>query len=227
MVRAPFLLRLMAVNVFIVLFNAIPAFPMDGGRVLRALLATRMDRLRATEIAAALGRMLALVFGFFGLLYNPLLILIAFFVWAGATGEATMAQMKSVFGGVPVRDVMLTEFRTLTARDTLGHVTELVLAGSQKDFPVVEDGQVAGILTQKRMLAGLTQSGPETLVGSVMQREPQTVRAEEMFNDVFPRIQSGGGESLPVTADGRLVGLLTMENVGEFLMIHSATHRER
>jgi Zn-dependent protease len=213
MTRAPFLLRLMAVNVFIVLFNAIPA--------------TRMDRLRATEISAALGRMLALMFGFFGLLYNPLLILIAFFVWSGATGEATMAQMKSVFGGVPVRDVMLTEFRTITTHDTLAHVAEMVLAGSQKDFPVVEDGRVAGMLSQKRMLAGLTQTGPQTLVGSVMQGDPPSVRADEMFNDVFPRIQGGGGESLPVLAEGRLVGLLTMDNVSEFLMIHAATQRER
>src|SRR5512133_3537146 len=137
--------RLMTVNLSLVLFNLIPAFPMDGGRVLRALLAMRMEYVRATQIAANIGQGLALVFGFVGLFSNPFLLFIAFFVWIGASQEAGAAQVKNTVGGVPVTRAMLTDFKTLTPRDNLSQVVALILAGSQHDFPVVDaTGRVAG-----------------------------------------------------------------------------------
>src|SRR5215211_3304187 len=142
-----FLARLMAVNVSLVLFNLIPAFPMDGGRVLRALLAMRMDYVRATQIAANIGQGLAFVFGFIGLFSNPFLLFIAFFVWIGASQEASMVQMKNSVSGIPVTRAMLTDFKTLSPRDTLSQVVGLILAGSQHDFPVLDaTGKVIGIL---------------------------------------------------------------------------------
>jgi Zn-dependent protease len=132
----PFLERIMAVNIFLVAFNMIPAFPMDGGRVLRAVLATRTEYSRATQIAASIGQGIAILFGFIGLFYNPLLLFIAFFVWIGAAQEASLAQMQSAIGGIPVKQAMLTDFKTLNSNDTLERAVELTLAGSQKDFPV-------------------------------------------------------------------------------------------
>jgi Zn-dependent protease len=148
----PFLQRLMVVNVILVVFNMLPAFPMDGGRVLRALLATRLEYTRATQIAASIGQSMALVFGFLGFFYNPFLMFIALFVWIGAAQEASMAQMKSSLAGIPVMRAMITDFQTLTPRDPLARATERILAGSQQDFPVLDNGQVVGILTRHDLI---------------------------------------------------------------------------
>ena len=147
-----FLERIMVVNIFMVVFNMIPAFPMDGGRVLRAVLATRQEYGRATQIAASIGQGIAIIFGIFGLFYNPFLLLIALFVWFGASQEAGLARMQSVIGGIPVQHAMVTDFKTLNENDSLDRAVELTLAGSQKDFPVVDNGRIEGILTQNDLL---------------------------------------------------------------------------
>ena len=134
--------RLMTVNISLVLFNLIPAFPMDGGRVLRALLASRMEYARATQIAAVVGQGLAFVFGFIGLFTNPMLLFIALFVWIGAAQEAAAVEMKAGLAGYLVRDAMQTDFRTLSTQNSVGDARRLLLAGSQQDFAVVEHGQV-------------------------------------------------------------------------------------
>ncbi|NUO80200.1 site-2 protease family protein, partial [candidate division KSB1 bacterium] len=182
--------RLMLVNVSLVLFNLLPAFPMDGGRVLRALLATRKDYARATQIAASIGQGMALVFGFLGLFYNPFLLFIALFVWIGAGQEASAVQMKSALGGIPVKLAMLTDFRALSPHDHLTHVIELILAGSQQDFPVVDDGRVVGVLTRSDLLLALAKQGKDAAVAEVMQRDFQTIEATEMLESAFARLQS-------------------------------------
>jgi Zn-dependent protease len=217
-----FLERLMVVNIFLVAFNMLPAFPMDGGRVLRALLAIRMEYTRATQIAASIGQGMAFLFGLIGLFYNPFLIFIALFVWIGAAQEASMVQMKSALSGIPVRRAMLTDFQTLSPRDTLSRAIELILAGSQQDFPVVEDGSVAGILTRSDLLKAVAQSGQSAPVANVMQSEFQTVDPSEMLETAFIRLQTCKCRTMPVVRRGELVGLLTTENVGEFLMIETA-----
>ena len=123
--------RLAIANLFLAVFNMIPAFPMDGGRVLRALLAIRMEYLKATQIAAGLGQGLAFVFGFIGLFTNPFLLFIALFVWIGAAQEASAVQMKSAFAGTPIRAAMLIDFQVLGPSDTLADAVNLVLQGSQ------------------------------------------------------------------------------------------------
>jgi Zn-dependent protease len=218
----PFLERLMIVNVLLVVFNMLPAFPMDGGRVLRAVLATRMDYTRATQIAAAAGQSMALLFGLIGFLYNPFLLFIALFVWIGAAQEASLVQIRSALGGIPVQRAMMTEFRTLAPENTLGDAVELILAGSQQDFPVVEDGRVVGILTRHDLLTGLAQRGRDTPVSGSMQTRFETVDAAEMLETAFRRLQACECHTLPVTYRGELVGLVTMDNVGEFVAIRSA-----
>lgn len=222
-----FLERLMFVNISLVLFNMIPAFPMDGGRVLRALLAMRMEYTQATQIAAFLGQGLAFLFGFIGLFTNPFLLFIAFFVWIGAAQEASMVQMKSALGGIPVSRAMLTDFRTLSPHDSLARAIELILTGSQQDFPVVDNGRVAGVLTRGDLLSAVAQRGQGTLVADVMRREFQIADSFEMLETAFTRLQECECHTLPVTHHGQLVGLVTMDNVGELLMIQAALRKAK
>ena len=217
-----FFQRLLVVNIFLVLFNMLPAFPMDGGRILRALLAMRLDYMRATQIAAGLGQGMAFLFGFIGLFSNPFLVFIALFVWIGAAQESSMVQMRSALGGIPVSRAMLSDFRTLSPNDSLARAVELILAGSQHDFPVTKDGQVVGLLTRGKLLVALAQKGQETLVGNVMERDFQVVTASEMLESALARLQTCQCPMLPVKRDGQLVGLVTTENIGEFIMIQGA-----
>jgi Zn-dependent protease/CBS domain-containing protein len=222
MTNGPFIERLLLVNVSLVLFNLIPAFPMDGGRVLRSLLALRLEYTRATQIAATIGQGLALVLGLVGLFSNPFLVFIAFFVWIGAGQEASIVQMKSALGGIPVTRAMLIDFQSVTPRDRLSRAIELTLNGSQTDFPVVENDKVVGVLTRGDMLAVLARQGKDVLVQDIMRRDIQIVNANEMLEPAFARLQACNCHTMPVISRGQLVGLLTSDNIGEFLMIQSA-----
>jgi Zn-dependent protease/CBS domain-containing protein len=213
--------RVMFANVLLAAFNLLPAFPMDGGRALRALLATRMEYTRATQWAAMVGQGMAIFFGFLGLQGNPMLIFIALFVWIGAGQEASVVQMKSALAGIPLRRAMLTDFRTLTPSSTLGDAVDLLLTGSQQDFPVVANGRIEGMLTRSDLVKALTQRGRTAVVAESI-RECPVAEASEMLETVLGRLQGRDCHTIPVLEHGALIGLVTMDNVGEFLMIHAA-----
>ena len=215
----PFLERLMAVNLLMIAFNLLPAFPMDGGRVLRAILATRMTYGRATRIAASIGRGFAVFFGLVGLFYSPLLILIAFFVWVGAGQEAGMARLKSAVGSVPVHRAMVRNFKTLAGHDSLNRAVELTLAGSQKDFPVVKDGSLEGVLRQNDLFKALAVRDARASVASLTRRDPVTVDAADPLDSVAVKLIDCECHTLPVTRGGKLVGLVTADNISEFMRI--------
>ena len=177
----PFLERLLIANVWLVLFNLIPAFPMDGGRVLRALLASQMDYVRATRISAGVGQALALVFGFAGLFGSPMLLLIALFVWIGASQEVAMTQMKAAMSGTPIQAAMLTDFRHLESRDTLDDAVWFMLQGFQQDFPVLHQARVIGILTRSDLLAALAEHGQNYPVTAIMRCEFPTIHYGESW----------------------------------------------
>ncbi len=217
-----FIERLLAVNVSLVVFNLLPAFPMDGGRVLRALLALRMEYVNATQIAATIGQGMAFLFGLVGLFTNPFLVFIALFVWIGAAQEASMVQMRAALGNIPLSRAMLTDFRALSPHDSLGRAVDYLLAGSQHDFPVIEDNRVIGILTRTNLVNALKQRGELTLVGDVMEQNFLTADAGEMLEGASVRLQTCECHTMPVMRNGQLVGLITMDNLGEFLMIRSA-----
>jgi Zn-dependent protease/predicted transcriptional regulator len=214
--------RVMFANVLLAGFNLLPAFPMDGGRALRALLATRMEYSKATQRAAMIGQGMAILFAFVGLQGNPMLIFIALFVWIGAGQEASTAQMKSALAGIPLRRAMLTHFRTLAPTSTLGDAVDFLLTGSQQDFPVVANGRIEGMLTRSDLVNGLTRSGRTSHVADSMKRECPTAEPSEMLESVLGRLQGRDCHTIPVLEHGALIGLVTMDNVGEFLMIQAA-----
>jgi len=220
---------LVTINVLLLLFNLLPAFPMDGGRVLRALLATRLNYARATQIAASIGQGCAFVFGFLGLLWNPFLIFIALFVYIGASQEAALAQMKDVSRRFPVSSAMVREFRSLPVSATLQEAVDALLATSQHDFPVLdENGNVAGVLTRRDLIAALRQDDPAIRVGDVMRRDIPTVTTGTRFEEAFRIMQECNCPAVPVLDNmKRLVGLLTPENVSELMMVQSALPRRR
>ena len=222
LMRGDFLARLMWVNLFIVAFNLLPAFPMDGGRVLRALLAKRMGRRRATHTAATVGQGMAILFGIVGLFFNPFLLFIALFVYLGAQGEAQLVEMTSLMRGLSVRDAMQTRFRTLAADDELSTAVNELLAGAQQDFPVVTDGEVAGILRRRDLVKALSGPGRNATVGEAMCRECNPVQAGEPLERALERLRNSECPAVPVMEDGRLAGLLTIENISELMMVNSA-----
>lgn len=222
--RADFLVRLAGVNIFLVLFNMIPAFPMDGGRVLRALLATRLTWSRATQIAANIGQGLAFLFGFLGLLYNPLLIFIAIFVYLAAAAEAQTAQIRDIANSVLTGDVMVTEFAALNRSSTIGEAIDRLLATTQSEFPVLDSqGRLEGLLTRNDMIMALKETGPDAPVVSVMRTGVPQVHRRQNLTDGFRLMQEKNAPAVAVVAsDGRLVGLLTHETIGEMMMVRAA-----
>jgi Zn-dependent protease len=215
--------KLLDTNVFLVLFNLLPAFPMDGGRVLRAVLALRMNYVRATQLAASVGQSFAFVFGFVGLLTNPILVLVALFVYLGATQEAAVAQMRNITARLPISAAMLTDFRTLPVDASVTDAVELLLATSQHDFPIVDAaGRLHGILTRDGIISALRR-GHTGAVATVMRRDIPTVPAKAPLDAAFQLMTQSHCPALAVTDErGRLAGIVTPENVGEMMMVHDA-----
>lgn len=220
-----FLTFLMRVNVFLLLFNLIPAFPMDGGRVLRALLASRLGFVRGTRLAATLGQILAAVGGFYGLTAGaPLLALVALFVFLGAGSEAAAVETRAAGEGLRVEQMMVTNFRTIPIYATLGDAVELLLSGEQREFPVVDNlGHTEGILTRDNLIRGLSQRGAGSGVADAMTAGAPTVEPTLGFQEALERLRASGLPAIPVVdAADRLVGLLTLDNITDLLLVRRA-----
>lgn len=217
--------RLIMLNLILVAFNLLPAFPMDGGRVLRALLAMRLGRRRATAIAANVGQGMAILFGIVGFFYNPFLIFIGIFVYLGAQAEAGMVEMQAALGGLRVRDAMMTRFRTLAAQDTLAKAVTELLAGSQQDFPVLENDRAVGILRRNDLVKALSEGRSDAAVSEAMCRDCETVDEATSLRGAIESMRARQCATMPVMAGGRIVGLLTLEHVSEMIMVNTAIDR--
>jgi len=216
--------RLAAVNLFLALFNLIPAFPMDGGRVLRALLATRFGYVRATEVAAMIGQGVAFVLGFLGLFGNPLLIFIAIFVYLAASSEAHLVATRAMSRGVPVTSAMLTQFVTLTPDEHVDAAVDTLVRTSQSEFPVVDGAnRPIGVLARGDLIRALRERGPDARVAEVMTTGIPTVNKNRCLEDALRLLQEKAAPAVAIV-DGldRLVGLVTPETIGEMLMLHQA-----
>jgi predicted transcriptional regulator len=149
-------------------------------------------------------------------------LFIAFFVWIGASQEAGATQMRNAISGIPVGRAMLTDYKSLSPRDPLSRMAQLLLAGSQHDFPVIDEDRVIGVVTRDDFLNALTRHGQNIAVSAVMKQNLPEVDSYEMVEHALMRIQESGVPALPVTHAGRLVGIITAENITEYLMIRSA-----
>src|SRR5437763_2590904 len=183
--------RLAAVNLFLAAFNMIPAFPMDGGRVLRALLSIRLGFSRATDVAAAIGQCVAFGLGFLGLFYNPMLIFIAIFVYLAAASEARLVSLRVMSRGVPVGSAMMTQFATLAPEARIDEGVEKLLRTSQSEFPVVDAaGRLVGILGRDGMIRALKQLGPNARVAEAMSAEVPTISYRQTLEEAFRILQT-------------------------------------
>lgn len=222
-----FVASLLWINIALVLFNLLPAFPMDGGRVLRAALSMKMDRVKATNVAASLGQMMAILFAFAGLFLSPWLLLIALFLFVAAGGEAAQVRLREAIHDVSVSDAMQSEFKTLSIDDSLQTASDELLAGSQQDFPVVDASGLRGIVQRDRLVEAIRKGRLEDRIESAMTRCDTPLEEGVSLNNALEMMQEAGIRSYPVVRDGNVVGLLTMENVGELVMLQSARSGKR
>lgn len=222
--KIPLIDKLAAVNLFLALFNLIPAFPMDGGRVLRAALSARLGFVRATEVAATIGQGAAFLLGFLGLFYNPILIFIAIFVYLAASSEAHMVALRAVSRGVPVVTGTMTKIATLAPDAAIEEAVQVLLQTSQSEFPVVDfDRRPVGILTRTDIIRALKELGPEARVSEAMTTDVVTIDRRRPLDEAVKLLQERAAPAVAVIEpDGRLVGLITTETLGELMMVSQA-----
>ena len=215
---------LFTTNLFLGVFNLIPAFPMDGGRILRALLASRMDYTRATAIAVAIGQNLALLAGLYGFLTGQFnLVLIAIFVFMGAGSEGQMVQVKSVLDDLKVRQAFTRKTEVLDPNDRLTRAVDLTLGSFQSDFPVCQNGELIGLLTKTDLISALQQRGSNAFVVSVMRKQFPTVGLDDSLFKAQQAMVENRIEALPVMESGQFRGLLTLQDVDEVFRLLSVS----
>ncbi|MFD1196215.1 site-2 protease family protein [Seohaeicola saemankumensis] len=220
-----FLARLAGLNLFLALFNLLPAFPMDGGRVLRAALSARMDRVRATQIAAGAGRVLAFGMGFLGLLSgNPMLMLIGVFIFIAAGAEAQDVSLRALSRRLRVRDAMITSYEALRPEDTLQAAGQALIRTTQHEFPVLDqDDRPVGLLTRNTIFAALGDPAAQLTSLSAVQLDPLPCLAPHLpLTDVLDLMHADQAGAVAIcTAEGRALGYVTRENLGELMILHS------
>jgi Zn-dependent protease/CBS domain-containing protein len=222
-----FLMLLTVINGFLLGFNLIPAYPMDGGRVLRAVLASRMGMVEATRLAARIGRTIAMAGGawaLFGPQPQPMLVLIAIFIFFAAGQEASLVETRAAGRGIIVDQMMITRFVTIPVYGTLRQAVDLLLEGEQSEFPVVDNaGALEGLLTRDLLIRSLTDHGPDAPVSQAMARTVPKLPLGLGFDEALGRLRASGLPALPVVdATGRLAGLLTLDNITDLIMVRQA-----
>jgi Zn-dependent protease/predicted transcriptional regulator len=209
-------------NLFLGLFNLLPAFPMDGGRVLRALLATRMDYPRATALAVTIGQGLAWLMGLWGFLGGGFfLILVAIFIYTGAGQEGRMVQVRSVLRGLTVRQAYSQQVKSLTPQSTLREAIDITLSSFQSDFPVCDDETLVGVLTHTQLVEALNKTDPDEPVTSFMRTDLDPVSPDESLYMAQRRLTEGEVDALPVVENGQFLGLVTARDVNEVYRLAS------
>jgi Zn-dependent protease len=213
---------LLEANLFLFGFNMIPAFPMDGGRILRAVLAMRIGETKATGIAAGIGQFLAVVLFFLGVFGQQIvLMIIAAFVFLGAGQEVASAVGHSLTANKLALDAMMTRFRTLSPDASLSEAANLVVQGWQQAFPVMLEGKVLGLLGRDDLAVAMTANGPDSYVGGAMRRDFRAVLPNTPLDSVLEMFAEDRAPIL-VMVEERLLGIITVENLGEFMMLERA-----
>jgi Zn-dependent protease/CBS domain-containing protein len=222
MFQVPFLWNLFSANIILAIFNLIPAFPMDGGRVFRSLLSFFTDRVTATRVAAGIGQFLAIVFVFLGFFYNFWLVFIGLFIYIGAGGEASFERTKAALSGLKVRDAVMNRFSLLAPNDSLGKAVELLLNGQETEFIVSDPYKPIGVLTKDEIIKGLSEKGRDAPVSEFMRSEFLVVRPDVRLADFLQTVMEKG-QSVALVMDGdQLLGLIDRENIEEKILIQEA-----
>lgn len=220
-----FMLAFCVVNIWLAAFNFIPAFPMDGGRVLRALLAMKFKRPFATKIAARIGQIIALGFIFLGFYYNPILIFIGLFVMIGAQAESEYTQLQSMLKGYVVKDVLIKNYQALDADQTIKTAVKMLLDGQIKNFLVTEESNPTGTLSRNEIIKALTDQGDQEIIRNVMDRNLIFLKADLPLQEAFQRAQQNKSNLMPVMENNQLIGVLDTENILEFIMINHSKEK--
>ena len=223
---ANFLISLLSVNLTLAVFNMIPAFPMDGGRVLRALLSYKMDRVKATRIAAGIGQALAVGFVILGFYGNPFLVFIGIFIFLGAQGESKYAQTRALFTGVTIREVMMKEVPLLDAHITIREAAQQLLIGQNKSFVVMNQNQPVGTLSQEEIIRALAEQGENTLIENAMDKNLLVLDATMSLEEGLRQLQLNKKPLALVVSENKLQGAVDGQNIAEFLMIKNAQNRK-
>jgi Zn-dependent protease len=211
-------------NLLLFLFNLLPAYPMDGGRILRSVLALRRPVEEATRVAAGMGRALAILMGLAGLLLsNFMLMFVALFVYLGALQEGVAAKGRLFTAGFPVRAAMITDFRKLNHGDTLRDAGNLLLSTSQHDFPVMHGDQAIGLLTRAALVQGMLREGQDAYVSSFMDRNFTRLSPDLELSEALPKVAGPAACALVVDNQDQLVGMLTSEHLSEFILLRQAS----
>ena len=219
--------NLLSINIALFTFNLIPAFPMDGGRMLRALLALKFDRAKATAIAARIGQFLAIGFVFLGLFYNIWLIFIGLFIYMGAGAEANYEAAHSILSRFKVGDALMRNHTVFDAQATINEAVQMLLNGQEKEFLVQDQGQLIGTLTRDEIIAGLGQFGKEGKIGSVANPNLLFLNPNMPLEEVFMQMNEQKIEIAPVMEGTQLLGALNRENIIEIIMVANATPKSR
>ncbi len=217
-------LRLAAANLVLMSFNLLPAFPMDGGRVLRALLAMKLGRARATKIAAGIGQVLAFGLGFMGLFGNPFLLFIAAFVFIAAGAEADAAALHDTARDLTVGEAMITEFSALLPSDTIGLSVERLIRSSDDVFPVIDEtGRAFGFVTRMDILTALTDNADATPISAIMKPIEKALEDHEPLETALRVFESGTAPALIVTKpDRRAAGIVTRASIAQVMLVRTA-----
>lgn len=215
-----FLTNLLLVNISLIVFNLLPAFPMDGGRVLRAFLSMKWSREKATRIAATLGQSVAVLFIIGGLFFNPFLILIGFFVFMGAQTEYKMVLQQGVFRNLRVSNLMMKEFKILVLSNTFQDAVNALLAGYVTDFLVFENGAAVGYIVRDEILRGYAEHGPDKKIEIAVRPLAYTVNVDDALDKVWSRMIEFDMPLVPVYLNAEIIGILTKENVSEYMALH-------
>ena len=221
-----FFLNFFIVNIWLALFNMIPAFPMDGGRVLRALLAMKFERHVATNIAARIGQFLAVGFVFVGFFSNPFLVFIGLFIFLGAQAEAQYTQAKSMLAGCKVKDVLMKEYKTVDAGETVKAAVQMLLNGQCKSFLVTENNNPVGTLSRDEIIKALSDKGEDKIIQSVMNKDLIFLNADSPLENAYQQAQQNKSTLMAVMANNQLIGTLDTENILEFIMIKDAQEKQ-
>jgi len=225
--RAAFLPALLIVNVMLFLFNLVPAFPMDGGRLLRAGLGFGFSRLQATRAAARIGQLFAIFFAVWGFFNNPFLVLIAVFVFVGAQAELQDVQSKSMLEGKKINDLLMRNFTPLSPGMPLKQVVDIFLKGQEEEFIVLDDKKAVGVVTKNLIIKGLSNYGQDVETEKIMDADFPVFTIDDTVKDVYEKLQLSGTRIAPVFDNDILVGVIDIKNIHEYLLVFEALNTRK